>query len=119
MLDVDWVLYEMHRTLKSIEDEIKLLQRKFCYEDFISDLICIVSRDITGGALEIQHYAPPSAYQGQQSPHRQYYNFRSALACRPTVIQAARKRSRKFICSKLQFSNPYFQSFRRNSIGFI
>jgi len=109
----------MHRTLKSIADEIQRLQRKFCYEDFISELISVVSRDITGGALEIQHYAPPSAYQGQQSPHRQYYNFRSAFACRPTVIQAARKRSRKFIRSKLQFSNPYFQSFRRNSIGFI
>ena len=111
MLDVDWVLYEMHRTLKSIADEIQRLQRKFCYEDFISELISVVSRDITGGALEIQHYAPPSAYQGQQSPHRQYYNFRSALACRSTVIQATKKRLRKFICSKLKFINPCLQSF--------
>lgn len=119
MSDIDWVLDEMHRTLKSIEDEIKQLQRKFCYEDFISDLIGVVSRDITGGALEIQHYAPPSTYQGQQSPHREYYHFRSALACRPIVIQAAIKRTRKSIRSKLQFINPCFQSFRRNSIGFI
>ena len=101
----------MHRTLKSIEDEIKLLQRKFCYEDFISDLICIVSRDITGGALEIQHYAPSGSYQEDESPHREYYNFRSALACRSTVIQATKKRLRKFICSKLKFINPCLQSF--------
>ena len=109
----------MHRTLKSIEDEIKRLQRKFCYEDFISELISVVSRDITGGALEIQHYAPSGSSQEDESPHREYYNFRSALACRSTVIQATKKRLRKFICSKLKFINPCLQSFRRNSIGFI
>lgn len=89
----------MYATLKYIEDEIKRLERKFCYADFISDLFQIVSRDISGGALELQHRVSHD-HHGENAPNRVYYEFRQSFACELAVISAARKIRRKFYHSK-------------------
>ena len=74
----------MFETLKSIEDEIKRLQQKIYYADFISDLISVITRDIAGGALELQYKK-----QGESDPLFCY--FRYACAYQLPVIEAARK----------------------------
>lgn len=86
----------MYENLKNIEDEIRRLERKFCYADFISDLIHVVARDISGGALELKHQIS-QVNQGPNAPHRDFYIFNQKSACKSAVIEAAQRIHRKFI----------------------
>ncbi len=97
----------MYETLRNIEDEIKRLERKFSYADFISDLFHVVSRDISGGALELRHRIS-QFHHGQNAPHRNFYNFNQKSACKSAVVEAVQKRYRKFIYSNNQILSPEY-----------
>ncbi len=98
----------MYETLKNIEHEIKRLERKLSYADFISDLFHVVSRDISGGALELRHRISQPHY-GKNAPNRVFYKFNQKSACKSAVVAAAQKRYRKFIYSNNQILSPGYR----------
>ena len=102
--------------MKEIEDQIKRLEQKLCYADFISDLFHVVSRDIGGGALEIQHRASQSDTTPNQSPHREYYEFHQKSACALPIIKAIRKQFRNSNVTLILEARICFCFSRRSAI---
>lgn len=94
ILHVDMVLDEIYQVCRNIEDEIKRLRRKFGRADFISDLFQIVARDISGGALELQHRIS-QVHVLPTAPHRHYYEFHHKSASKSAVLRAIQKREGK------------------------
>lgn len=104
----------MENTLKTITHEIIGLEQDLCYANFISDVASVITRDITGGALELQHHSPNNN-PGPNAPYRPYLQFRDVASRHSSVIAAARKASSKLISSNIRKTHVYF--FRTTAIG--
>lgn len=101
---MDRLLFEIWEILTNIEDNMKQLERKLSYADFISDLFHVVSRDISGGALELRHRIP-APHQEQNAPPRKFFNFNQKSACKSAVMEASERIHGKFIYTYNQISS--------------